>query len=185
MADGRWLNRIAWWVLALGMLGCTHDAGDGALAEGTDAGDEVLAPDREAGHERLVSGILVRTEAEDTYNEPFVPVPEAHVVIGLDFFLPLASEVTEVVAEQDLPVQALPFEFELTGDPEVTFARSGSGQYQLRVRIFNHAGRRLAVGDMINEIPWPIRGVESDLRIEVSGLEDCWSAQAGWSCIGS
>jgi hypothetical protein len=129
----------------------------------------------------IASGTVRRDMTQFTWNEDFLPVPEAHVTMYVfSYTFNLADGPEPLLIEQDFPFQGLPFSFEIRGDLELP----PENGINLRVDIFNHAGAVVAVGDLGNEgRNEAVPGTEN-MKITVSGLEPCDSPDAGGFCGG-
>ncbi len=130
--------------------------------------------------EIIVSGTVEREMTETTNNEPFVATDQAHTVITVRRYVGEDAEAPSVL-QKDVPVANLPFEFELRGEAAKVL---GDGDaFLVSVEVYNHAGDKSVVGDLVSEYQNQIKGQTRDMTILVSGLEACDASNAGGYCV--
>ncbi len=163
----------------VGDTGSTEDSGEPSSEGTADTGDSSgeIADGCLSGAP-LVSGTVTREMTKFTWNEPFVPSPEAHIRMSLGDFI--VDGDTTVVAEHDVPFEMLPFTYVICGDPDTAF--TGEGLHVVSVDVFNHEGTDGRVGDLIDEYLDEVDGVTEDFDILVGGLEHCDDPNAGGFC---
>lgn len=151
---------------------------DGGGSSDTDTGAGAGALDCEVGVP-IVSGTVERELQEHTWNEPFIPNPDAHVSLLLVSYYVDGTSIGR--AERDVPFEALPFDFVICGDPEAAFA-ADEENYEVWVNVYNHDTTELRVGDLADEYIDEVEGPTEGLEVVVSGVEHCDAPYAGGLC---
>ncbi|HRI69832.1 MAG TPA: hypothetical protein PK156_36635 [Polyangium sp.] len=163
--------------LGFGAEGCGTPGGSGESSGGPNSNSLATC-----SGDVFVSGTVTREITPTTWNEPFVPTADAHVVMQLEDYL-LDGPAT-VVAERDLPFESLPFEFAICGDAQMIEAMR-KGQLTVDISVYNHADATIHIGDLLDEYANDIDGPTQGLSIKVSGVEDCNSPNAGGYCTST
>ncbi|MFT3771072.1 MAG: hypothetical protein QM820_37125 [Minicystis sp.] len=130
----------------------------------------------------LVSGTIEREKNEHTFNDDIVFTADAHVVIELSRYEGEDAPTTPVT-QVDLPFTGFPFAFEVPGDPGAAFA--DEAKLFLQATIYNHAGTKLQVGDLVNESSIELEEAGTSVVVKAGGLESCDAPNAGGACTSN
>ena len=163
--------------------GETSTSGDG----GSSTADEGSSEDTETGSgddcedgDWYITGTVSRDMTPTTWNEEFVPTPEAHVFLQASAWI--ADGPSGYFGERAVPFEGLPFDFELCVDPAI----SQFPQFRdLQVTVYNHEGSELKVGDLFAEYMDFIDGPHAHMEISVYGVEHCGAPNAGGICTSN
>jgi hypothetical protein len=160
-------------LLALMLAAC--DAGEADDGEAPADVDVVVGEG-----DLIVAGAVERTSSATALNDAFVPTAAAHVTISVREYVG-EDAAAPLVAEADVPFTGeLPFTYEVRGDVDAEALADAT--LIVSVRMYNHAGDELAVGDLMSDTFISAELGQADVAVDVQGLESCSDAAAGGSC---
>lgn len=128
----------------------------------------------------LVSGEVVQVETSHSYTGEPAFTEDAHAIVTLEYVEGFDA-LGEVLAKQRIEdIDAFPISFRLEGDPKATFNRRG--YYLVAATVYMGASDELYIGDFSDNIWNEVDGPTSEMKIRVSGLEQCGTPESGGGC---
>ncbi|MBT6690710.1 hypothetical protein HOB10_00035 [Candidatus Parcubacteria bacterium] len=147
-----------------------------------------VAPHMSKGHisdqvNAIKISVIHDKSSEHSLNDDFVITDDTHILASV-YYAPVADGLSETVLSKDFTnIDQLPLLFQIKGNLGEVFENERG--YYLSVKVFNHSGDEVAVGDLISEFSNPISMEDRSLEIKVSGLEECGSENSGGFCTSN